>query len=113
MKHKAEQFEWEFEYSKNFGTPAHILVRKDGTDTSKEAADSVDTTALESMVFSAIENFGKRGAIADDILAMFPSHPYSSITARFSALIRKGFVSDTGERRPGKSGRGQRVMVAL
>jgi hypothetical protein len=113
MKHEAEQFEWNFEYSKSFGTPAHKLARKDGSDTSKDAAESVDTTRLEAMVLAAIENFGSRGAIADDILWMFPQFPYSSITARFSALIRKGFVSDTGERRPGRSGRSQRVMVAL
>jgi hypothetical protein len=113
MKHKAEQFEWDFLHSKSFGTDPHKLARSEGPDTSKAAAESVDTTSLESMVFSAIENFGRRGAIADDILKMFPGFPYSSITARFSALIRKGFVSDTGERRPGRSGRSQRVMIAL
>jgi hypothetical protein len=112
MKHHAEQFEWTFEDSKSFGTPAKMLVRTNDPDTSKEAAASVDSTHLEQMVLEAIKKFGKQGAIADDILEMFPSFPYSSITARFSALIRKGFVSDTGERRPGKSGRSQRVMSA-
>jgi hypothetical protein len=113
MKHEAEQFEWDFGYSKSFGTAPHKLARRDSPDTSREAAAQVDTTRLESMVYFAIRKFGRTGAIADDILEIFQGFPYSSITARFSALLRKGFVSNTGERRPGRSGRGQRVMVAL
>ena len=112
IRHNAEQFEWVFDDLKSFGTPAKMLARTQDPDTSKEAAAAVDSTHLESMVLDAIKKFGAQGAIADDILKIFPSFPYSSITARFSALIRKGFVSDTGERRPGKSGRGQRVMRA-
>jgi hypothetical protein len=42
---------------------------------------------------------------------MFPSMPYSSITARYKALLDKGFIQINGTR-VGKSGRQQRVMVA-
>lgn len=90
-----------------------MLHRTLDPDTSKTAAENVDTSILEEMVLNAISRHGETGAIADQILNEFPSYPYSSITARFSALIRKGLVLDTGERRAGKSGRGQRVMVAL
>jgi hypothetical protein len=119
MKHKEQIWLLNFEEKKapheypELGTPAKMLYRSGDPDTSKAAAESVDTTTLEGMVLDAIAKHGKQGAIADQILEEFPSFPYSSITARFSALIRKGFVSDTGERRAGKSGRGQRVMIAL
>jgi hypothetical protein len=97
----------------NLGTPARMLYRSGDPDTSKAAAESVDTTALEGMVLNAIARHGASGVIADQILEEFSSYPYSSITARFSALIQKNLVLDTGERRAGKSGRKQRVMIAL
>lgn len=95
-----------------YGTEPHKLHRTDAVETSVDAAHSVDTTKLEQIVHEEIRRFGEHGCIADDILAAFPSHPYSSITARFSALINKGLVERTGERRKGRSGRGQSVMVA-
>lgn len=117
LKHDTEsdtlQCEMIFDERKAFGTPVQFLFRKKDPDTSKAAAESVDTSALEEMVLNAIARHEAQGAIADQILEEFPSYPYSSITARFSALIRKGFVLDTGERRAGKSGRKQRVMIAL
>ena len=54
-----------------FGTPAHKLVRKDDPITSHEAAQKVDTTKLEKMVYEAIASFGEQGCISDDILNMF------------------------------------------
>jgi hypothetical protein len=97
----------------NLGTPARMLYRPSDPDTSKVAAEGVDTSALEEMVLNAIARYEANGVIADQILEEFPNYPYSSITARFSALIRKGLILDTGLRRKGKSGRGQRVMVAI
>jgi len=95
-----------------FGTPAHKLVRVNDPDTSHAAAQSVDTTALEQLVYGAVRSFGPLGCTQDDVLARFPGYPYSSITARFRALLDKDLIRDTGERRKGKSGRGQRVLVA-
>jgi len=94
----------------NFGTPARKLARSNDPDTSKDAAESVDTTKLESMVYDAICRFGNAGCISDEIRDAFPSMPYSSVTARYRALLDKGMIVDTGARRPGKSGRSQRVM---
>ena len=98
--------------AENFGTDAFKLVRHDGTDTSFEAAEAVDTTRLEGMVYDFILSTGITGCISDEVRANFPDFAYSSITARYRALLDKNFIADTGVRRPGNSGRKQRVMVA-
>lgn len=96
----------------NFGTEARKLARSNDPDTSHESAKSVDTSKLEAMVYEAICRFGEAGCISDEIRDMFPTMPYSSVTARYRALLDKGFIVDTGARKPGKSGRSQRVMRA-
>ena len=93
-----------------FGTPAFKLVRKEDPVTSHEAAQVVDTTKLEQMVYEAIKGFPE-GCISDQVLELFPQYPYSSITARYKSLLDKGFIEITGVR-TGKSGRKQRVMQA-
>ena len=95
---------------KEFGTEPYKLVRNYDPATSFEAAIKVDTTRLEGMVYEAIKK-APNGCIADEVLAMFPNFPYSSITARFKALGDKGFIEFDGVRR-GRSGRNQRVMKA-
>jgi len=94
----------------NFGTDAHYLSRTGGASTSQAAAESINTTRLETMVYRAIYNCKQDGCIADDLLAQFPAFAYSSITARFAALERKGFITCGPDTRTGKSGRQQRVM---
>ena len=96
---------------KFFGSPIFKLVRKEDPTTSHEAAQAVDTTKLESMVYEAIKGFPD-GCISDEILGMYPNYPYSSITARYRALLDKGFIEVTGVRR-GKFGKNQRVMKAV
>ena len=91
-----------------FGSPAFKLVRKEDPVTSHQAAQAVDTTKLETMVYEAIKGFPE-GCISDDILGMFPNYPYSSITARYRALLDKGFIEVSGVKR-GKFGRNQRIM---
>ena len=93
-----------------FGTESKKLVRKNDPDTSQESASLVDSSRLEGMVYEAIKKFGDKGCISDQIRAMYPTYPYSSITARYRALLDKGFIVDTGERRQGLSGRSQRVL---
>ena len=95
-----------------FGTKPKKLVRTNDPDTSHAAANAVDSTKLEGLVYEAIKKFGDKGCISDQIRAMYPNYPYSSITARYRALLDKGFIVDTGERRPGKSGKSQRVIKA-
>ena len=96
-----------------FGTHLDLLARKTDPVTSKESAKTVDTTKLESIVYEAIKSFGEKGCISDEVLDMFPKHRYSSITARYAPLLRKGFIEATGETRKGNSGKQQRVMRAI
>jgi uncharacterized protein YwgA len=88
-----------------FGTEPFKLVRKDDPITSQEAAQAVDSTKLEQMVYEAIKSFPD-GCISDQILDMYPNYPYSSITARYRALLDKGFIEVSGVKRS-KFGRNQ------
>ncbi len=93
-----------------FGQPAFKLVRKEDPTTSHEAAQVVDTTKLESLVYEAIKGFPE-GCISDQVLELFPQYPYSSITARYKSLLDKGFIEIVGVK-VGRSGRKQRLMKA-
>jgi hypothetical protein len=88
------------------------LHRNGAPDTSVKAGLSINTTQLEQMVYLAIYEAGHRGITADELLQLFPDYSYSSITARPASLKRQGIVIDTGERRPGRSGRPQAVLKA-
>jgi hypothetical protein len=101
MKQSMERF---------FGTPAFKLARREDPTTSHQAAQAVDTTKLETLVYEAIKGFPD-GCISDEILAMYPNYPYSSITARYRALLDKGLIEVSGVKR-GRFGRNQRVMKA-
>lgn len=96
----------------NFGTHIARLFRKNDPQTSFEAAEKVDTKKLEMMVYEAIKSFGDNGCISDQILDLFPTLPYSSVTARYKALMEKNYIRIDGTR-TGKSGRKQRVMKAV
>lgn len=93
-----------------FGTPAFKLARKEDPVTSHEAAQAIDTTKLEKLVYEAIKGFPE-GCISDQVLELFPQYPYSSITGRYKALLDKGYIEITGVK-VGRSGRKQRVMKA-
>jgi len=91
-----------------FGTAPFKLVRKEDPVTSHQAAQAVDSTKLEQMVYEAIKSHPD-GCISDEILEMYPNYPYSSITARYRALLDKDLIEVTGVKR-GKFGRNQRIM---
>jgi hypothetical protein len=93
-----------------FGTEPFKLVRKEDPTTSHQAAQAVDSTKLEQMVYEAIKSHPE-GCISDEILEMYPNYPYSSITARYRALLDKDLIEVTGVKR-GRFGRNQRVMKA-
>jgi hypothetical protein len=86
------------------------LHRNGAPDTSVKAGMSLNVTQLEQMVYDAIRASGHYGITADELLQLFPDYSYSSITARPASLKRQGLVIDTGERRPGRSGRQQAVL---
>jgi hypothetical protein len=93
-----------------FGSPAFKLVRKEDPVTSHQAAQLVNSTKLEQMVYEAIKSFPD-GCISDEILEKYPQYPYSSITARYRALLDKGLIEVSGVKR-GRFGRNQRIMKA-
>ena len=95
-----------------YATDPRTLYRRNSSDTSQKAAHSLNVTLLEEMVLTAIEHSANNGVTQDELIQMFPEHSYSSITARPSALKRKGLIFDSGERRKGRSGRSQAVLKA-
>jgi len=94
-----------------FGTEPFKLVRKEDPITSHEAAQGVDTTKLEQIVYEAIKGF-PNGCISDEVLEALPDYRYSSITPRYRALLDKGFIEITGTK-DGRSGKKQRLMKAI
>ena len=94
-----------------FGTLPKFLHRKDASETSVQAAYAVDSQTLEKLVYEVIRTH-PNGCISDDVIAELKNFSYPSITARYKALMTKQLVLDTGEKRPGKSGKLQRVMKA-
>ncbi|NBQ51907.1 MAG: hypothetical protein EBU35_14955 [Marivivens sp.] len=80
--------------------------------TSSEAAVSVDPRTLEAEVYKVISQAGPGGIHSDEVRRKMPHLAYSSVTARFSSLARKGRIWFPGTTRTGDSGRQQRVMVA-
>lgn len=94
-------------------TPIKNLFRRNAVDTSVQAAEDLPVTRLELIVLEAIRAAGKEGITADELLAKFPHLSYSSVTARPASLKEKGLVKDSGERRKGRTGRNQAVLVAV
>lgn len=94
------------------GTDAVLLHRADASDTSVQAAYSAPTASLEARVLAEIRAAGRNGITQDELINAMPDVKYPSLTARFSALLRNGLIVDTGERREGRSGRNQRVLIA-
>jgi hypothetical protein len=92
-----------------FGTLPKFLIRKDAVETSRVAGNGVDSRTMEQVVYEAIKAHPE-GIISDEVLALFPDKPYSSITARYRALLTKGLIEDTGLTKAGKSGKPQRIM---
>jgi hypothetical protein len=98
----------------SFKAPVRQIGLSRGSDpsTSKAAGGSFDPTMLELEVLGAIRSFGIDGATQDDVLTKLRRISHSSITPRFRPLLNKGLITDSGLKRKGVSGRGQRVMVA-
>ena len=69
----------------SFGTLPKFLARKEAPETSKEAAEKVDTQTLERIVYEVIRSHPE-GCISDQVLAQLHNLPYGSVTARYAAL---------------------------
>jgi hypothetical protein len=94
---------------KPFGTLWQKLARRNAEITSIQAAQQINTVTNEELVYKTIATF-EDGCIQDQVLDALPHLPYSTVTARFRALLDKGYIHATGETRPGRSGKQQRVL---
>ena len=88
------------------------FARATDPDTSKEAALSIDVTNMEKVVLDAIKAFPD-GCILEELERHLPDVRPSSISPRLRPLMRKGLVIDTFKKRPGSSGRNQRILKAV
>jgi len=86
-------------------TASYKLYRKGDPDTSREAAENIPTSRLETIVLAVIARFPE-GVISDDVRRICADE---FITARYKALKEKGLIKCIGKR-VGKSGRYQRIM---
>ena len=92
----------------------HTLYRADAPGTSIAAAASINAAHLEGIVLDVIRS-QPDGVISDQVRQICADQygitAYSSVTARYKALADKGAIEFVGKR-PGASGRAQRVMKA-
>lgn len=80
----------------------YLAARKTDPQTSKDAARSVNTTALEAAVYGCLKAYGPQtiNEVADVL-----RQSLVTISPRFAPLRDKGLIEDSGDRRIGESGR--------
>jgi DNA-binding MarR family transcriptional regulator len=94
----------------SFGTELKKLFRRGDPETSREAAERVNTTRLEELVHRTIQSFRAGGCISEQVRECHPGLAYSSVTARFKALEEKGLIIRGPDKRENRKGRNQLVM---
>jgi len=97
---------------KEFGTPARYLRRNQDPETSHEAAELVDTTKLEELVYNVIASYSQEGCIGDDVVRSLQSmgHGVQTVSPRYAPLLRKNKIYRLGDKRKGNTSRKQLVM---
>lgn len=93
-----------------FDTPAYKLYRREDPQTSRDAAESLGVSEMESIVLETIKTFRAAGCISDQVVEALPQYRYSTITARYKQLKEKGFVFVDDRKIKAQSGRNQLVM---
>lgn len=84
---------------------AKFNVRKDAPDTSKAVVDKIRTGTLQADVLSAlIRKSAMFGGATDDELERLLGRSHQSVSGARNALVRKGYVVDSGERRKNSHG---------
>jgi inorganic pyrophosphatase/exopolyphosphatase len=99
-------------FNKLFGTNPKQMARTQDPDTSKEAAETVQSAQLEQLVYEVIKEF-PNGCTSEEVERALYQYRSHSITPRFAPLLRKGLIVDTGFRKKSASGRSQRVVRAV
>jgi hypothetical protein len=80
--------------------------------TSIEAYEKVKPklNRLEQLVLDVIQSYGERGCTSDEVRNHLTGLSYSSVTARYSSLERKGLIIRDGRTRAGNRGSSQMIM---
>ena len=86
-----------------YGTDAHKLARAVDPETSHSAAAVVDTVTWEQRIHVWVSSKGVLGGTPKEALDSFLDAPYSTVTARFSALKQAGHIVANGKKRRGSA----------
>jgi len=78
-------------------------ARHTDPDTSREAAESVDATRLQSLVLGALKSAGPSGLTTEELSERL-NLSLVTVSPRLSPMEKKGLVARAG-RRPNRSGR--------
>jgi hypothetical protein len=89
------------------------LARGTDPDTSHASATQFPAARLDALVYAVIVAAGERGCTLDDLEDALPDWRVVSLSPRPARLQENGWIEVTGERRPGRSGRLQRVVRAI
>lgn len=102
---KSEQFEFPLD------DKHHGAARRVDPQTSHDAAESVEANELESLVLDDIRAQGRYGATPGETAFRLKIEK-NTISPRHAPLRRKGFIFDSGIRRPNPTGRSGQVWVS-
>lgn len=84
---------------------ARFRVRKDAPETSKAIVDKIRTGTLQQVMLDAFRNKAYVfGGATDDEMERFLGRSHQSVSATRNTLVRKGYLVDSGHRRPTRSG---------
>lgn len=84
-------------------------ARGDDPQTSHEAAKSIQTTDLESLVYAEL----RRAPGSSFQLAERMDLSLVTVSPRVAPLVRKGLVKDSGQREVGQNGRRRTIWEAI
>ena len=84
------------------------LARNTDPITSHEAAASVKTSPLQSIILEVFRA-NPRGLTQDELADKLPNIPLNTLSPRLAPLVRKGLLQPIGKRL-GKSRKNQRVL---
>lgn len=96
---------------------AEFRVRRDAPDTSKAVSDKIRGGSLQAQMFRLFsvekhpDAFHFRPGFTDDELEIRMSRTHQSVSATRNTLMRKGYIVDSGDRRPTRSGNPAIVYV--
>ncbi len=84
-----------------------------GSETSRAAADSVvdEVRSMKETIYDLMAAAGAHGMTCSQVEQIMTHRQHQSISARIRGLVLDGRIADSGRKRPGASGRNQRVYV--